>query len=68
MSSPDITQAEIDAVLGVLNTRWLSLGPRIVEFEEKLPPTPAPLRGGRQFRHGRPALAMIAAGVQEATR
>src|SRR5690554_689373 len=34
MSSPDITQAEIDAVIGVLNTRWLSLGPKIGEFEQ----------------------------------
>jgi len=33
MSSPDITQAEIDAVNEVLKTRWLSLGPRITEFE-----------------------------------
>lgn len=34
MSSPDITQAEIDAVNDVLNTRWLSLGPKIGEFEQ----------------------------------
>ena len=35
MSSPDLTQAEIDAVLDVLNTRWLSLGPKITEFENR---------------------------------
>lgn len=34
MSSPDITQAEIDAVTGVLRTPWLSLGPKIGEFEQ----------------------------------
>ena len=34
MSSPDITQAEIDAVLGVLGTAHLSIGPQIVQFEE----------------------------------
>ena len=34
MSSPDITQAEIEAVTGVLQTRWLSLGPKIDAFEE----------------------------------
>jgi len=34
MSSPDITQAEIDAVNEVLHTRWLSLGPKIGEFEQ----------------------------------
>lgn len=33
MSSPDITQLEIDAVMEVLNTRWLSIGPKIKEFE-----------------------------------
>ena len=36
MSSPDITQAEIDAVNEVLTTRWLSIGPKINEFEEAL--------------------------------
>ncbi len=66
MSSPDITQAEIDAVLGVLNTRWLSLGPRIVEFEEKLA-----AYTGTRFAVGVNSgtaglhLAMIAAGVQD---
>jgi dTDP-4-amino-4,6-dideoxygalactose transaminase len=34
MSSPDITQAEIDAVLGVLGTAHLSIGPQIARFEE----------------------------------
>ena len=34
MSSPDITQAEIDAVLGVLGTAHLSIGPQITRFEE----------------------------------
>lgn len=33
MSSPDITQADIDAVLGVLNTSTLSIGPQIKAFE-----------------------------------
>ena len=35
MSSPDITAAEIDAVNQVLQTSYLSLGPRIAEFEER---------------------------------
>ena len=35
MSSPDITAAEIEAVNQVLQTPHLSLGPRIVEFEER---------------------------------
>jgi perosamine synthetase len=34
LSSPDITQAEIDAVVGVMETQWLSLGPKVREFEE----------------------------------
>ncbi|MPY86452.1 MAG: polysaccharide biosynthesis protein [Luteitalea sp.] len=34
MSSPDITEAEVDAVLDVLRGTHLSIGPRIREFEE----------------------------------
>jgi perosamine synthetase len=33
LSAPDITQAEIDAVVAVLKTNQLSLGPRVPEFE-----------------------------------
>ena len=36
LSSPDITQREIDAVLEVLHGTTLSIGPRVSEFEEKL--------------------------------
>jgi len=35
MSSPDLTTAEIEAVNQVLQTPYLSLGPRIDEFEER---------------------------------
>jgi len=35
MSSPDITAAEIEAVNRVLQTPYRSIGPRIVEFEER---------------------------------
>jgi len=35
MSSPDITAAEIEAVNRVLQTPHLSIGPRIVGFEER---------------------------------
>ncbi|MBN2560645.1 MAG: DegT/DnrJ/EryC1/StrS family aminotransferase [Phycisphaerae bacterium] len=34
LSGPDITQSEIDAVTEVLRSGWLSLGPRVPEFEE----------------------------------
>jgi dTDP-4-amino-4,6-dideoxygalactose transaminase len=36
MSSPDITKAEIDAVNKVLTTRWLSMGPEHLAFEEAI--------------------------------
>ncbi|NIV38182.1 MAG: polysaccharide biosynthesis protein [Anaerolineae bacterium] len=36
MSSPDLTDAEIAAVNKVLQTRYLSFGPYITEFEEQL--------------------------------
>lgn len=35
LSNPDITQKEIDAVVSVLRTPDLSLGPKLPEFEEK---------------------------------
>ncbi len=35
LSAQDITQAEIDAVLAVLNSDRLSLGPKLGEFEEE---------------------------------
>lgn len=35
LARPDITQAEIDAVVAVLNTPWLSLGPTGPEFERR---------------------------------
>jgi perosamine synthetase len=36
LSSPDITEAEIDAVTAVLRTNTLSLGPKLLEFEDSL--------------------------------
>jgi len=35
LSNPDITQKEIEAVTGVLRTPYLSLGPKLDEFERK---------------------------------
>ena len=34
LSAPDVSQAEIDAVVAVLRTPVLSLGPKMVEFEQ----------------------------------
>jgi dTDP-4-amino-4,6-dideoxygalactose transaminase len=36
MSSPDLTDLERQAVLDVVNTRHLSMGPKIIEFEESI--------------------------------
>lgn len=36
LSKPDITQKEIDAVVGVLKTPYLSIGPQITAFEQSI--------------------------------
>jgi len=36
LARPDITEAEIEAVLGVLGTPQLALGPRLKAFEERI--------------------------------
>jgi perosamine synthetase len=36
LSQPDVTEADVQAVVDVLRTPWLSLGPKLPEFEEKL--------------------------------
>jgi perosamine synthetase len=64
MSSPDITSAEIDAVNEVLNTRWLSMGSKIGEFEKAFahylgPVHAIAVNSGTSGLH----LAVIAAGV-----
>jgi len=66
MSSPDVTQAEIDAVNAVLHTPILSLGPRITEFEERFAAYVSArhaigVNSGTSGLH----LCVIAAGVQE---
>jgi perosamine synthetase len=65
LSSPDITQREIDAVLEVLHTPTLSIGPKVLEFEEKV----ARVAGRRHavaVSSGTSGLhcAMIAAGIK----
>ncbi|MCS7305985.1 MAG: DegT/DnrJ/EryC1/StrS family aminotransferase [Thermoguttaceae bacterium] len=64
MSCPDITQAEVDAVLQVLRTPYLSIGPRIVEFEKRFAeyiglPEAVGVSSGTAGLH----LCVIAAGV-----
>ncbi len=64
LSNPDITQAEIDAVVAVMQSGTLSLGPKVEEFEEKCAAV-----AGRKFgiavSSGTAGLhcCMIAAGV-----
>jgi perosamine synthetase len=66
MSSPDITQAEIDAVNEVLKTAYLSIGPKIKEFEEAFAhyigvKHAIGVSSGTSGLH----LAMIAAGIKD---
>ena len=64
MSSPDITPADIAAVNAVLSTRWLSMGPKIDEFEQAFAAQlgvrhAIGVNSGTSGLH----LAMIAAGI-----
>jgi perosamine synthetase len=36
LSSPDIIDKDIKAVVGVMKTRFLSIGPKVVEFEKRI--------------------------------
>lgn len=36
LSSPDIIEKDIEAVVGVMKTRFLSVGPKVVEFEKRI--------------------------------
>src|SRR3954463_3112575 len=65
LSQPDITQAEVDAVMDVLTLGVLTLGPKLEQFEK----TVTPLSGRRQgvdASSGTAGLhcAMSAAGVE----
>lgn len=35
LSRPDLSEVEVEEVLGVLRTPWLSMGPKVQEFEER---------------------------------
>jgi dTDP-4-amino-4,6-dideoxygalactose transaminase len=64
MSSPDLTYLEVEAVGKVLQTRHLSLGPRLVEFEDRFAeyigaPHAIAVSSGTAGLH----LCVIAAGV-----
>jgi perosamine synthetase len=66
MSAPDITQAEIDAVIQVLHSTDLSMGGQILAFEEKMAEIAgtkyaAGVSSGTAGLH----LAVIAAGIGE---
>lgn len=36
LSSPDIIEKDIEAVVGVMKTRFLSIGPKVVDFEKRI--------------------------------
>jgi len=36
LSSPDIIEKDIETVVGVMKTRFLSIGPKVVEFEKRM--------------------------------
>ncbi len=64
LSAPDVTQREIDAVVEVLQSPTLSIGPKVVEFERKVAATvnrrhAVAVSNGTCGLH----LAMLAAGV-----
>lgn len=64
LSQPDITQREIDAVVDVMTSGTLSIGPRVVEFENKVARV-TNRRHGIAVSSGTVGLhaAMIAAGI-----
>ena len=64
LSQPDVTQREIDAVVDVLHSPTLSIGPKVVEFEQKVAAT-VNRRHAVAVANGTCGLhaAMIAAGV-----
>src|ERR1700691_1988687 len=66
LAQPDITQRAIDAVVDVLHTTTLSIGPRIEEFEQSCAQL-AGRRHGIGVSSGTAGLhcAMIASGVTE---
>lgn len=66
MSSPDIIEAEIEAVKEVLQTRWLSLGPKLKAFEQNLTTyTGAAQAVGVNSGTSGLHLSLIAAGVEQ---
>ena len=36
LSSPDVIEKDIEAVVKVIKTRHLSIGPKVVEFEKRI--------------------------------
>jgi len=69
LSSPDITEAEIEAVVATLRSSQLSLGPRLVEFESTFTQLTGvehavAVSSGTAGLH----LAMLALGIGRGTR
>ncbi len=57
LAQPDITQREIDAVLDVLHTTTLSIGPKVEEFEAACANLPVGATGSGSHRERRAFIA-----------
>jgi len=62
LSSPDIVEKDIEAVVGVMKTRFLSIGPKIVEFEKRMSKY-AGVKYGVAVNSGTSALHLIIRGI-----
>jgi perosamine synthetase len=63
LSSPDIIEKDIEAVVGVLRTRFLSIGPKVVEFEKRMG-SYAGTRYAVAMNSGTSALHLIIRGME----
>jgi|GEM_PF-853545 len=62
LSSPDIVEKDIEAVVGVMKTRFLSIGPKVVEFEKRMGEY-AGVKYGVAVNSGTSALHLIIRGM-----
>ena len=62
LSSPDIIEKDIEVVVGVMKTRFLSIGPKVVEFEKRMSKY-AGVKYGVAVNSGTSALHLIIRGI-----
>ena len=51
LSSPDIVRKDIEAVVQVMKTRFLSIGPKVVEFEKRMSEYAGTVNSGTSVLH-----------------